>query len=143
MGISGQKIPGCPAQMLVSLGFEGHTELFGPRPHQKISGPESLGLCSFFVPDMKPFCWEWQRGVITRGVFFTGKISREALKSVIFLQNLEHGRLSLFIYTLGTVYNLENLYNLLWMDFSEDPVSKRALFLTSFLRLTYFRSPIS
>ena len=27
------KIPGCPAQQkLVSLGFEGHTELFGPHP---------------------------------------------------------------------------------------------------------------
>ena len=39
-------------------GFEGDTELFGPTPsrgrpppHPKISGPKSLGLGSFFLPD--------------------------------------------------------------------------------------------
>ena len=45
--------------MFVSLGFEGHTEIFGPHPfhvedsppHPKISGPKSLGLGSFFFPE--------------------------------------------------------------------------------------------
>ena len=41
-----------PPRSMVSLGFEGHTELFGPHPFTwNISGPESLGLCSFFLPD--------------------------------------------------------------------------------------------
>ena len=40
--------------------FEGHTELFGPDPftwktppHPKISGPKSLGLGSFFLPEIR------------------------------------------------------------------------------------------
>ena len=48
-GISCQKKFGFP-------GFEGHTELFGPHPFmwktptsQKIPGPKSLSLCSFFL----------------------------------------------------------------------------------------------
>ena len=55
------KIPGYPAKKFVFPGFEGHTELFGPHPfmwktptvctHPKISGPRSLGLGSFFLPD--------------------------------------------------------------------------------------------
>ena len=46
-------------------GFQGHTELFGPRPftwkiptHRKISGPRSLGLGSFFVPDSAPVVYK-------------------------------------------------------------------------------------
>ena len=42
------------------LGFEAHTELFGPHlftwktpTHPKISGPESLGLGFFFLPDLR------------------------------------------------------------------------------------------
>ena len=52
------RISDIPPKSLVSLGFEGHTELFGPTrsrgrppPHRDISGPKSLGPCSFFLPD--------------------------------------------------------------------------------------------
>ena len=45
-------------------GFEGHTELFGPHPftwktpsRPKISGPKSLGLGSFFVPESMRAVW--------------------------------------------------------------------------------------
>ena len=74
-GYPGQN-PGISRQKgLVSLGFEGHTELFGPHPwrgrpppHQKISRPKSLGLGSFFFPDTKTWAcffqsggeWAWQ-----------------------------------------------------------------------------------
>ena len=41
-------------------GFEGHTELFGPHPFTwktptppEIIGPKSLGVCSFFVPEIR------------------------------------------------------------------------------------------
>ena len=57
-GISRQN-PGISRQKKFdSLGFEGHTELFGPHPFTwktptppEISGLKSLGLGSFFVPD--------------------------------------------------------------------------------------------
>ena len=56
-GISRQKFRDIPPKSLVSLGFEGHTGLFGPTtsrgrppPHLKISRPKSLG--SFFFPDV-------------------------------------------------------------------------------------------
>ena len=49
-----------PPKGLVSLGFEGHTEVFGPHPsrgrpppHPNISGPKSLGLGSFSFPESK------------------------------------------------------------------------------------------
>ena len=47
-----------PPKSLV-LGFEGHTKIFGPTlsrgrppPLRKISGPKSLGLCSFCFPEL-------------------------------------------------------------------------------------------
>ena len=50
-----------PPKKFDSLGFEGHTELFGPHPFtqktptppEDISGLKSLGLGSFFVPEKR------------------------------------------------------------------------------------------
>ena len=58
--------PGISHQMFGFPGFEEHTELCWPPPfhtgrpppHQKISGPEILNLCSFFLPDLLPW---WSR----------------------------------------------------------------------------------
>ena len=54
------KIPGYPAKKLVSLGFEGHTELCGPHPFtwKTPTPPEDIrtkkfGLGSFFLPDVR------------------------------------------------------------------------------------------
>ena len=59
-GISQQKSRDIPPKSLVSLGFEGHNELFGPPPlhvedppDPKTSGPKSLDLGAFlkvFLP---------------------------------------------------------------------------------------------
>ena len=52
--------PRNPAKYLFSLGFTGHTELLDPTPargrplpYRKISGPNNLSLCSFFLPDLR------------------------------------------------------------------------------------------
>ena len=60
-GISRQNPGISHPKSLISPGFEGHTELFGPhpftwkdpQPHRRISGPESLGLGSFFFSDSR------------------------------------------------------------------------------------------
>ena len=62
-GISRQNPGISRPKSLVSLGFEGHTELLAPTqasrarppPHPKKSGPKSLGLGSFFFPER---CWK-------------------------------------------------------------------------------------
>ena len=53
---------------LVSLGFEGRTELSPPTrsrgrppPYPKISGPKSLALASFFFPDVCCALWNVDR----------------------------------------------------------------------------------
>ena len=50
-----------PGMRLCSLGFEGHTKLFGSTPftwktppHRKVFGPKSLSLCCFFVSESSP-----------------------------------------------------------------------------------------
>ena len=56
-------LSGYPAKKFDFPDFEGHTELFGPTPSRgrppphRRSGLQSLGLCSFFVPERGPFSY--------------------------------------------------------------------------------------
>ena len=94
------KSPGCPTAKFVSLGFKRHTELLGPDPfawktdpppHRKISGPESLSLCSFFLSEL----WKAKRQVLTKGSFMQAKIASEKahkrLTHELFLQPFNPG----------------------------------------------------
>ena len=73
-GISRQKSWDIPPNNLVSLGFEGHAELFGPHPsrgrpptHPKNSGPKSLGMGSFsLMIGYEPACFFDQRPLHTK-----------------------------------------------------------------------------
>ena len=109
-GISRQ-IPGISRQKsLISLvsrdisNFSAPTPSCGrPPPHPKKSGPKSLGLGSFFVPECHVAgCHAFfgresgpEKGVITKGVFSLEK-SLESLKSLDSLESLENGRILLY-----------------------------------------------
>ena len=76
-----------PPKKFDSLGFEGHTELFGPHPFTwktptppKISGLKSLGLGSFFRDQPEVFQTEGFSWTCTRDV---------RSKMLVFLQDLE------------------------------------------------------
>ena len=78
-----------PPKSLVSLGFEGHAGLFGPipsrgrpPPHRKISGPKSLGLGSFFLPDKKDISIPTKRANQTQESRLLNFLSPKRFKSL-------------------------------------------------------------
>ena len=103
-----RKIPEYPAKKFGFTGLRGTYRNFlaptrargRPVPHRKISGHESLGLCSFFVPKFFKTAsivsgpekrGHYERGLFTEGISRISRISRKWSDSALFSHSLGWG----------------------------------------------------